>query len=519
MQQSIDTISLNNKRIAKNTLLLYVRMLFTMLVSLYTSRVVLNTLGVEDFGIYNVVGGIVAMFSILSGSLSAAIQRFITFELGKEDRSKLKSIFSTAVTIQIFLALLIIVLAETIGLWFLNNRINVSVERMIAANWVFQFSIITFAINLISIPYNAIIIAHERMKVFAYIGVLDVFLKLLVVFLLVRSPMDKLVFYSLLLMLVALFIMVVYRYYCKRNFEDCNCKFVWDKLLLKEMISFSGWNFIGASSAVLRDQGVNIILNVFCGTVINAARGIAFQVSTTLQGFISNFMMALNPQITKSYASGEREYMMFLIFQGARFSFYMLFLLSLPIIIEAENILLIWLKNVPEHTVNFVRLILLFSMSESISTPLITAMLATGKIKKYQLIVGGLQMANFPISYLLLQEGLFPEITMIVAIAISQCCLIARLYLLRSMIGLSVRQYLKKVYLNTVLVGVLSALLPIWIYNQISNEVFRGILVFCSSVSCTLVVVFYVGCNSKERIFILQRMAVLKRKIKNDSNC
>ena len=379
-------MSTNNKRIAKNTLLLYFRMLFLMLVSLYTSRVVLNALGVEDFGIYNVVGGVVAMFTMLSGSLSAAITRFITYELGTGNQENLKKIFSSAVTIQIGLAVVIILLAEAGGVWFLNVKMNIPEARMIAANWVFQFSILTFAINLISVPYNASIIAHERMSAFAYISILEAIGKLAIAYLITVSPIDRLIFYALLMCVVALLIRLVYGYYCKKHFAECTYHFLWNKNLLKRMFGFAGWNFIGASSAVLRDQGGNVVINLFCGPAVNAARGIAFQVNTAVHGFVTNFMTALNPQITKSYASGDREYMMTLIFQGARLSFYMLLVLSLPILVNTHYILALWLKIVPEHTVLFVQLILLFGLSESISNPLITAMLATGKIRNYQII-------------------------------------------------------------------------------------------------------------------------------------
>ena len=371
------------------------------------------------------------MFSVLSGSLSTAISRFITYELGKGNKENLNKIFSSAVTIQFGLAGIIILLAETIGIWFLNIKMNIPEVRMEAANWVFQFSIITFAINLISVPYNASIIAHEKMSAFAYISILEAVGKLTIAYLITISPIDKLIFYAILMCVVALIVRLTYGNYCKRHFSECTYHFSWDKLLLKQMFGFAGWNFIGASSAILRDQGGNVVINLFCGPTVNAARGIAFQVNNAVNQFVTNFMTALNPQITKSYASGDKEYMMTLIFQGARLSFYMLFLLSLPILVNTHYILTLWLKIVPEHAVLFVQLILIFALSESISQPLITAMLATGKIRNYQIIVGGLQMMNLPVSYILLRIGYFPEIVIVVAICISQCCLGARLILLR----------------------------------------------------------------------------------------
>lgn len=503
----------NNKRIAKNTLLLYFRMLFLMAVSLYTSRVVLNALGVEDFGIYNVVGGVVAMFSVLSGSLSAAISRFITYELGKGNQKNLNKIFSSAVTIQLGLAGIIILLAETIGIWFLNVKMNIPEVRMEAANWVFQFSILTFAINLISVPYNASIIAHEKMSAFAYISILEAVGKLTIAYLIAISPIDKLIFYAILMCVVALVVRLAYGNYCKRHFSECTYHFSWDKQLLKSMFSFAGWNFIGASSAVLRDQGGNVVINLFCGPAVNAARGIAFQVNNAVNQFVTNFMTALNPQITKSYASGDKEYMMTLIFQGARLSFYMLFLLSLPILVNTHYILTLWLKIVPEHAVLFVQLILIFALSESISQPLITAMLATGKIRNYQIIVGGLQMMNLPVSYILLRIGYFPEIVIVVAICISQCCLGARLILLRKMINLSITKYLKNVYLNIIIVSIIAVILPLISAYYIKESFINFILISLIAVICTLSSIYFIGCNNQEREFIHQKLGTIKSKI------
>lgn len=503
----------NNKRIAKNTLLLYFRMLFMMVVSLYTSRVILNALGVVDFGIYNVVGGVVAMFTVISGSLSAAISRFITYELGRGNQSKLNKIFSASVTIQLLLSLIIVILIELVGVWFLNNKMTIPEDRMNATNWVLQFSIVTFVINLISVPYNAAIISHERMSAFAYISILEVVCKLAIAFLIMVSPMDKLVFYAILMCAVSIIIRLTYGYYCKRHFVECTYHFHWDVDVLKEMFGFAGWNFIGASSTVLRDQGGNIVINLFYGPSVNAARGIANQVNSAIMGFVSNFMTALNPQITKSYASGDRQYMLTLIFQGARVSFYMLLLLSLPVLVNTHYILVIWLKIVPEHAVLFVQLILIFAMSESISNPLITAMLATGKIKKYQIVVGGLQLLNLPVSYVCLRFGCIPETVLLVAIVISQCCLAARLYMLRGMIGLSSILYIKKVYFNIFVVAFLSLVIPGLLSKYLEESLLSFLLISLVSIICTIVVEFFVGCNRKERAFVIDKMNVVKNKI------
>ena len=391
---------------------------------------------------------------------------------------------------------------------------NIPDGRMYAANWVFQLSILTFIINLVSVPYNAAIIAHEKMSAFAYISILEVLAKLVIVYLLIISPIDKLIFYAVLMTTVALMIRFVYGYYCKRHFEECTYHFIFDKELLKKMFGFAGWNFIGAASAVLRDQGGNIVINLFCGPAVNAARGIAYQVNTAINGFVGNFMMALNPQITKSYASGDKDYMMTLIYQGARLSFYILLLLSLPVIINVHYILTLWLKIVPEHTTLFVQLVLIFAMSESISNPLITAMLATGKIRNYQIVVGGLQIMNLPISYILLRLGCIPETVLIVAICISQCCLAARLYMLKNIIGLSVRQYLRKVYFNVLIVTMLSAIFPYIIFYCLNETFINFILICVVSVISTFVVIFYVGSNKQERQFMLSKVKAIRSKLK-----
>ena len=507
-------ISTNNKRIAKNTLLLYFRMLFLMVISLYTSRVVLNALGVEDFGIYNVVGGIVTMFSMLSGSLSAAITRFITYELGTGNRENLKKIFSSAVTIQIGLAVVIILLAEVVGIWLLNVKMNIPEARMAAANWVFQFSVLTFAINLISVPYNACIIAHERMSAFAYISILEAVGKLAIALLITMLTTDKLILYAILMCTIAFIIRMTYGAYCKKHFEECTFHFVFDKELLRRMFSFAGWNFIGATATILRDQGGNIVINLFCGPAVNAARGIAFQVNTAIHGFITNFMTALNPQITKSYASGDKNYMMSLILHGARLSFYMLLFLSLPVLVNTHYILMLWLKIVPEHSVTFVRLVLILGMCEAISNPLITAMLATGNIRKYQIIVGSLNMMNLPISYILLFMGMYPEAVFIVAIILSISCLAARILLLRGMIGLSGKDFLIKVCVNVIIVTAFSTIFPIWLATQLSESFSSFVYLTMSSFVCTGIVIYYVGLNKAERQFAKDKVNRIIKKIK-----
>lgn len=503
----------NSKRIAKNTLLLYVRMLFLMMISLYTSRVILNALGVEDYGIYNVVGGVVTMFSVLSGSLSAAISRFITFELGTGNTGRLKDIFSSSVTIQVGIAFIIIILAETVGLWFLNTKMVIPENRIVAANWCFQFSIITFAVNLITVPFNASIIAHEKMSAFAYISIIEGLGKLLIAWCIVINPIDRLIFFAAMVAILAWSICFIYASYCKRHFPECTYHFIYDLDLLKQMFGFAGWNFIGSSAVILRDQGGNLILNLFFGPSVNASRGIAVKVSSVLQSFISNFMTAMNPQITKSYAAGDNVYMMKLIFIGARFSFYLMLLLSLPILLNTHYVLELWLKQVPDYSVLFVQLILILSLHETLANPLITAMLATGDIKMYQIIAGGLNSLNLPISYFFLYLGYPPESVFVVAIIMAVFVQIARLFLLRRMIKLNVIEYLKRVYFNIIVVTIISLLLPFFIGYILEDGIICFLVVSLSSITCTAIVVLLIGCDRGEREFIANKTKVYLQKI------
>ena len=503
----------NNKRIAKNTLLLYFRMLFLMAVSLYTSRVVLNALGVEDYGIYNVVGGIVAMFTMISGTLSAAISRFLTVEIGRNDKERLKIVFSSSVTIQLGLAVLIVLLVEPIGIWFLNNKMVIPVERLEVAGYVLQFSIFTFVINLISIPYNATIIAHERMSAFAYISIVEALGKLSIAYLIVISPIDKLLFYAILMFSVAIIIRVVYRTYCKHHFDECTYHFIFDKTLLMKMFSFAGWNFIGSTSGVLRDQGGNLLINLFAGPAVNAARGIAMQVNHAIISFINNFLMALNPQIIKSYATGDYSYMMTLIMQGARLGFYMLLMLSLPVLVSTHYILSLWLGIVPEHSVLFVQLILILSLSDSISFPLITAMLATGDIKNYQIVVGSLQLLNIPLSYLFLSMGHIPETVTIVAIFLSQCCLVARLVMLKRLIHLPIKKYFQNVYLNVLKVTIFALIIPFLLKSKLDEGFISFLILSLLSVLSVIFSIYIIGCNKEERFLLLTKAKSIKSKI------
>lgn len=504
----------NTKRIAKNTLMLYVRMLFGMLVSLYTSRVVLQALGVEDYGIYNVVGGFVAMFSMISSSLSSAVSRFLTFELGRGDRDQLKKVFSTSLCIHLVLAGIVLLLAESVGIWFLNTHMTIPADRLYAANWVFQASLVAFMFGLLSVPYNASIVAHERMTAFAYIGILDILLRLCIILFIAYAPFtfDRLIVYSLLLVALGLSMQAVYWGYCRKHFEECRLQFRFDRESWKAMSAFAGWNFIGCTAALLKDQGVNILLNLFIGPVVNAARGIANSVNNVLSSFAGNFMTALNPQITKSYAAGEYDYMFSLVERGSRFSYYILLVFALPVLFETEFILTLWLKDYPEHTVSFVRLVLLVTLCDILSNTLINLQLATGKLRNYQLAVGGMLLMNFPLSYLCLKAGFPPESVLVVAWVVAVCCLWLRLLFLRKMVGLSVRRYLCRVCGNVMAVTAVALLLPSVLVWQQPDGVLRFFGVCLLSVTGTVASIYWIGCTVRERNFIREKaMGMMKR--------
>lgn len=504
---------LNSKRIAKNTILLYFRMLLMMFVSLYTSRVILKALGVDDYGIYNVVGGVVAMFSILSGTLSAAVSRFITFALGTRDINYMKRVFSTCVNVQLLLAIIIAILLETLGLWFLNTKMVIPLDRLFAANIVFQISVISFVVNLWSIPYNASIIAHEKMSAFAYISIFESVAKLIIAFIVTFCTVDKLIVYAILILLVGLVIRFIYGNYCKKNFMECSYSFLIDKPLLKEIFVFSGWNFIGASSAVLRDQGSNLLINVFFGPSVNAARGIALQVSNTVGGFVNNFMVAVNPQITKCYASREWDYMMNLVEKSARFSFYILLLLAVPLIMCIDEILVLWLGMVPDYTAVFVRLILIFTLSECLANPLITAMLANGNIRNYQIVVGGCQLFNLPISYLFLKIGYSVEVVFVVNILISIIADIVRVYMLQKIIPFSVNNFIKNVFLNVSIVTLFAFIIPIITYFIIPSGVTYSFLLGIVSLFSVGLSIWIFGLKISERKMMLDKVRMLASRL------
>lgn len=476
-----------------------------MAIGLYTSRVVLQTLGVKDYGTYNVVGGVVSMFSIVSSSLSTAISRFITFELGKNDKIRLNKIFSTAINVQLLMGLLIVILMEVIGVWFLNTQMNIPQERMGAANWVFQLSIVSFVLGLLMVPYNASIIAHEDMGVFAYMTFLDAVLKLLIVYSLYISPFDKLISYAVLLFCVSLLMRSIYAVYCKRHYEECTYHFVNDRNLLKEIMSFAGWNFLGNGSWILNNQGVSILINIFFGVTLNAARGIASTVDNLVQNFVRNFMTAINPQITKSYAEGNLAYMHKLVFAGAKYSAYLMLFFIIPISLETETILHLWLGDtIPDYTAIFVRLTLLSSMSVVVGGTLITSVFATGKIRNYELVMGLMALSNFPMVWIAFKMGASPVVAYVIYFGVYLSMVFVRLYMVKDLIHLSAWTYIREVFVRVLTVGLLSMTLPLVLFFSQEDSVWRFLEIGTTSVFCTIASILLVGMKADEKEMVFK---------------
>lgn len=505
----------NNKRIAKNTLLLYFRMLLMIVINLYTSRVILQVLGVEDFGINNVVGGVITMLGFLTSSLAGASSRYITYDLGKGDMSVMKKTFGNILSIHLLLALIIIVIGETIGLWFMTTQLQIPADRETAAFWVYQFSIVSFVLSVISVPYNASIIAHEKMSAFAYISIADAVLKLLIVYLLLVIPYDKLIVYAALFCCIQVFDRIVYSVYCRKHFAETRSRLSFDKKLFKEIFTFAGWTMNGNLAVIGYTQGINVLLNIFFGPAVNAARGIAVQVQNVTRQFCTNFQMALNPQLTKSYATGDYAHMHQLLKVSSKFSFYLMLLISLPLMLEAPLILKWWLGTVPEHTVNFLRLILCMGILFALSNPIITAVHATGKLKKFQLIEGSMLLSIVPIAYFLLKLfHIQPEYVFLVHILVEISTQYARVRIVLPMIAMPLRDYVIDVIKPILKVGILASTIPILVYYNIDENLASFFIVCLITICWILFITYFIGCTKDEKLFVKGKLTVGLNKLK-----
>ena len=495
----------DNKRIAKNTLMLYFRMMLVMLVSLYTSRVILHNLGVEDFGIYNVVGGIVSMFTFLNGSLSGATSRYITFELGRKDYQRLNKVFNTALLIHILLSLIIVILSETVGLWFFYNKMSIPADRMDAAFWTYQISVFTCCVSLTQVPYNATINAHEDMSIYAYISIVEALLKLIIVYLISVSPIDKLVFYALLFCMLQIGIMFFYRIYCIKKYRETAISFYKDKGLFREMFSYAGADLIGNISVLLQGQGLNLLLNVFFGPSVNAARAIAYQVQGAVSQFSGNFMAAASPQIIKLYAENKINEMMELVKECSCFSFYLMWLIAFPIILETDYILTLWLGEYPPEVVPFLHLIFIICLIQCVKTPRTRVYHATGNLKLVNLWGGTILCMAFPLAYLFLKMGYGPESVFWAANISMLLSEVASIFILKRYVDYSILEYLRVVYGRCLLVVFVSSIIPCYLCDKIVDVSFIRLIINCLLSTCSiLLTVWLLGINRETRGFIIE---------------
>lgn len=496
----------NITRIAKNTAFLYLRMLLLLVVGLFTSRVVLKTLGVEDYGVYNVVGGIVTMFSVITASLSQAISRYLAFSLGKGDEQKLRRVFSTSVVVQLIIAGVIVILVETLGIWYLRRFAVLPAGRESAAMWVLQCSLGVMVLSLLSVPYNAAIIARERMGAYAYISILEALLKLSVALLLYLSSADKLKTYALLMLAVALIVRMVYGIYCRRHFAESRGRLLYDGSLVREMFGFAGWNFLGSSAYVFNTQGVNQVANLFFGVVVNAARGIASQIEAIVKQFTSSFLNALNPQITKSYASGDKQYCFALVTKGAKFSVLLVLIFLLPFLFEAEGLLQLWLGSLPEYSAAFVRLCLVGLLIDMLGNPLLTLMLATGNIKKFYLVTGLTSYLCLPAVWLAFRVGASPQWAYLIFIAVYAVVLGERMLLTQKQTGLRCKDFFKGALLPLLEVLGASCILPLILRLTMPEGLLRLLLVCLSAWISLAGATYFFALTLSEKEFVFRKV-------------
>jgi O-antigen/teichoic acid export membrane protein len=475
-----------------------------MLVNLYTVRVVLNTLGIEDYGIYHTVAGLVTMFGFLSHSMATASQRYFSFEIGRGNIEQLKKIFSISFTIYALIGFIVFLCAETVGLWFLNHKLIIPIERMNAVQWIYQFSIGSFLCSIMVAPYMAVVIAHEDMSIYAYISIVEVILKLSIVFVLKLILIDKLQLYGILMFVVTALNTTIYRTICRTKYSECSAKFYFEKILFREIISYMGWSLFGSLSGIFRNQGINILLNQFFNPVVVASRSIASSVNGYIASLSQNFSTSIRPQIIKYYASKQEKEMLSLIFRSSRGIFLLMYLFALPFVLEMPMIFTLWLKRIPDHVILFSRLMMIDLLIESINYPIMTAIQATGKIKLYQAVVGCSLMMNLPVSWLLLIAiaNTPPYSVILVSVCISIICYIFRLILLNRLIKFSIYQYLKIVIVPVVIIAMLSAIIPMVLLYSLEQNIFRLFVILFASTLSVIIFSYFIGINRQEKSYI-----------------
>ena len=488
-------------------------MIVLMFIGVFTSRVVLQVLGVEDFGINSVIAGFLSMFGIITSSMSSAISRFITVELGRGQLERLKQVFSTSITVQLFMGILIVVLIETFGMWFVTTQMQIPNGREVAAQWCLHCATLTTFISLMNIPFNSAIVAHEKMSAFAYMTILDAILKLVICYAIYISPIDKLITYAILGVCVSIITTSIYWIYCLRKFEETSFSFHFDKVLFKEMWGFAGWNLFAQTAWILNTQGINMLMNIFFGVVVNAARGVAVQVNGIIQNFANNFMMALNPQITKSYAAGDKDTAFRLACRGCRFSFYIMFFLALPIMIESHQILELWLGTPPEQADVFVVWTILSTLATMLGNTLVTLQMAHGDIRRYQIWITVYGCIPFPLTWLVFKLGAPSIVAYYIYVAVYWGLIFVRYYLVHEKTGISASLYLVGVVGKTHLVAFLSAILPVGVFLLMPETIFRLLLVGIVSVISSIIIIYSIGIDQAERKFIQGKILSISSKI------
>lgn len=481
-------------------------MLFYMIVTLYTSRVILMVLGTDDYGTYNIVGGIVMMFNFLNQAMVSSSQRFISYEQGKGDETSQTKVFSTSVVIHLIIALVILLLSETIGIWWLNNKLVVAPDRLYAAKWVFQSSILAFICTITTVPYVSSVIAHEKMGFYAIVTIMDATMKLIIAFIIPYFSYDKLILYAILTTCISFLNFIVYRIYCKRLFSECHFFLHKDYHYYNKMLSFAGWSFVGNFGVSAKDYGVNIVVNLFSGPAVNAARGIAYQVTMAINGFVSNFQTAMRPQITKRFAAGEIDSMMTLVKNGSRYSFYLLSFIAVPLLIRANYVLHLWLSAVPEYTLAFLQLALLMGVINSMYGPFMTAIQATGNIKIFQICIALIMCLDLPIAYYILSKGAPPYSVMYVAIATSILALFARLYLLYREVKFNLVEFVITVVFKNACLFIAFLVLPFYASRYIAQNFIGLCVIIVISTLWTGSFIYFVGLSKAERLKIINNI-------------
>lgn len=490
--------SINKKTIFKNSFLLYLRMFFIMAVSLYTSRLLLRYLGIDNFGIFNLVGGIISMLNILTAALTNAINRYLTFELGRKNETNIQHVFSTSINVMILLSIIVFLMGEFVFAVFFDF-LNIPTNRVSAAMWIYQFSLFTFCINIISVPYNSLIISYERMSAYAVVSIFDALLKLFVVYLLAYSVFDKLIFYGILLFLEAIIIRIIYSLYCKCCFKESRYTLVIDKKLIKSMLSFAGWNFFGQGASIMSNYGLNIVVNIFFGVVINAARGIAMQVNSALTQFVNSFSVAMNPQIIKSYAEGNVNGMIDLVKNGAKISFILMLMFVVPIYLEGDYILELWLGKVPQYTVEFVRMTLIIALINTYNNTIVTTLHATGKLRKYMIVTSIVEFLILPLSSLACFIFSNPLSIYYISIVVYVFLVLIRLVLVAPLVDIKKGEFIIGVYVRTLMVAVLSVCFPMLVLKLYESSFYRLIVVCFVSWGSIILWSYLVGFNNVER--------------------